>query len=137
MYILSRPNFNIPSKEIKYGSGSFKGELYTDTVTLAPKLAIEKQFIGVATQVEGFDDYDGILGVGPTRLTANTVVGLPQTLLPTVTEKSFHDGIITAEVLSAFYIPAFVGGSADASSGELTFGGVDMSKVHITFNGAS
>jgi hypothetical protein len=34
----------------------------TDTVTLGPELVIEKQSIAVASQAQGFNDVDGILG---------------------------------------------------------------------------
>ena len=47
---------------VSYGSGSFSGTEYTDTVTLSPDLVIAKQSIGVASTATGFSDTDGILG---------------------------------------------------------------------------
>jgi len=66
---------------VTYGSGSFSGTEFTDTVTLAPGLVIQHQSIGVASTVStmlwplperrsannpfqstGFASVDGILG---------------------------------------------------------------------------
>ena len=47
---------------VTYGSGDFSGTEFTDTVTLGPGLTITGQSIGVASQSEGFDGVDGILG---------------------------------------------------------------------------
>jgi hypothetical protein len=47
---------------VTYGSGSFSGKEFKDTVTLTPSLVITNQDIGVASQSEGFDGVDGILG---------------------------------------------------------------------------
>lgn len=50
------------SQAVTYGSGSFSGTEFTDTVTLASGLVITKQSIGVASTSEGFSGVDGILG---------------------------------------------------------------------------
>lgn len=42
----------------------------TDTVTLGPDLVIKNQSIGVAKTATGFNDVDGILGIGPVDLTS-------------------------------------------------------------------
>lgn len=47
---------------VSYGSGSFSGTEFTDTVTLASGLVIQNQSIGVASTATGFSDVDGILG---------------------------------------------------------------------------
>ncbi|KAG6817905.1 hypothetical protein H0H87_012373 [Tephrocybe sp. NHM501043] len=47
---------------VTYGSGSFSGTEYTDTVTIASGLVIPAQSIGVASSATGFDGTDGILG---------------------------------------------------------------------------
>lgn len=46
---------------MSYGSGSFSGEQYTDTLTLGD-LTITNQGISVASQSSGFQGVDGILG---------------------------------------------------------------------------
>lgn len=46
---------------VNYGSGSFSGKEFTDTVTLGKDLVIEKQRIGVASKHRGIP-FDGILG---------------------------------------------------------------------------
>jgi hypothetical protein len=53
---------------VTYGSGAFSGKEFKDTVTLAPSLVITNQDIGVASQSEGFDEVDGILGFAYTLL---------------------------------------------------------------------
>ena len=106
-----------------YGSGSFSGEEWVDTVTLAPGLVIEKQSIGVADNSTGFPSVDGILGVGPVDLTDGTVSNTGT--VPTVLDSLYAQGTISEEVLGIYYVPA----SAPISDGTLTFGGVDYSKA--------
>jgi Eukaryotic aspartyl protease len=69
---------------VTYGSGSFEGLEYIDQVTLDSALVIKKQSIGDAEFSEGFSNVDGILGIGPTDLTEDTVSG--QSTVPTVTD---------------------------------------------------
>ncbi|GJE88426.1 acid protease [Phanerochaete sordida] len=109
---------------VSYGSGSFTGTEYTDTVTLGPSLVIKNQSIGVASSAQGFQGVDGILGVGPTDLTQGTVSG--QNLVPTVVDNLFSQGAIATDTLGIFYQPTTKEG---AINGELTFGGVDQSKI--------
>ncbi|KAG1836453.1 acid protease [Suillus subalutaceus] len=108
------------SVSVSYGTGSFSGEEYLDTVTLSSALVITKQSIGVASSVQGFDLVDGILGVGPTDLTQGTVSNVDS--VPTVTDNLYSKGTIGTEALGVYFAP---GGSA----GELTFGGFDSSKT--------
>ncbi|KAG2356696.1 acid protease [Suillus spraguei] len=103
---------------VQYGSGSFSGEEYLDTVTLSSDLVITQQSIGSATESEGFDDVDGILGVGPTDLTQGTVSDVGT--VPT-------SGTIGTKVLGVYFVPG-------GSSGELTFGGLDSSKTTSSVN---
>ena len=44
------------------------GEEVTDTVTLAPGLAIANQSIGVAVESEGFTGLDGIIGYAERKI---------------------------------------------------------------------
>jgi hypothetical protein len=51
--------------------------LDTDTVLLNDDLVIQNQSIGVASTAQGFNDVDGILGIGPVDLTSGTVTSCP------------------------------------------------------------
>ncbi|TCD70209.1 hypothetical protein EIP91_004389 [Steccherinum ochraceum] len=109
---------------VSYGSGSFSGTEFTDTVTLGPELVIASQSIGVASTAQGFSGVDGILGVGPVDLTSGTVSDT-QTV-PTVVDNLFAQGTISQATLGIFYEPTT---GANQTNGELTFGGVDSSKI--------
>ncbi|KAG1748362.1 acid protease [Suillus paluster] len=112
---------------VTYGSGEFSGEEYLDTVTLSSDLVITGQSIGVAKSSSGFNNIDGILGIGPTDLTQGTVSN--GGLVPTVTDNLFSKGIIGTEALGIFFPPI----SAN-NAGELTFGGYDSSKTTSPVN---
>ncbi|KAJ7741273.1 acid protease [Mycena metata] len=109
---------------VSYGSGSFSGTEYIDEVTLAPGLVIQKQSIGVSSKATGFNDVDGIIGIGPVDLTTSTVTST--TTVPTVTDNLFKQGTIPIESIGISYIPSTSAG--DVVNGELTFGGTDSSK---------
>ncbi|KAG1735331.1 aspartic peptidase domain-containing protein [Suillus paluster] len=110
---------------VAYGDLSYAfGEEYLDTVTLNSDLVIEKQSIGVASESTGMGtSLNGLLGVGPVDLTEGTVINTNQ--VPTVTDNLYAQKTISSEVLGVFFSPA----SSDDSSGELTFGGYDASKI--------
>ena len=110
-------------QSVSYGSGSFSGEEWTDTVNLGPGLVIEKQSIGVASSASGFSGVDGILGIGPVDLTSDTVSNMGT--VPTVLDNLRSQGKISEEVLGIYYVPA----SEPTSTGELTFGGYDSSVI--------
>ncbi|EIW59132.1 acid protease [Trametes versicolor FP-101664 SS1] len=112
------------SVNVSYGSGSFSGTEFTDTVTISSDLVIQNQSIGVASTAQGFSDVDGILGIGPVDLTQGTV-GSNQPV-PTVTDNLFAQGTIANDSIGIFYQPTTDSG---ALNGELTFGGVDTSKT--------
>jgi hypothetical protein len=112
------------SVSVTYGSGSFSGTEYEDTVTLSDDLVIEGQSIGVASTSKGFDGVDGILGVGPVALTQGSVANTNS--VPTVTDNLFKAGKIPANVLGVFFAPTT---EASTKNGELTFGGADSDKV--------
>ncbi|KAH8109648.1 acid protease [Phellopilus nigrolimitatus] len=111
---------------VSYGSGSFSGNEYTDTVTLSPALVISQQSIGVASSSSGISDVDGILGLGPAALTAGTVANV--STVPTVSDSLFAQKKITTEVVGISYNPISTTTGAAAANGELTFGGPDASK---------
>ncbi|KAK7048641.1 acid protease [Favolaschia claudopus] len=112
------------SVNVSYGSGSFTGTEYIDQVTLGPDLVIQKQSIGVASQANGFNDVDGILGIGPVDLTSGTVKST--STVPTVTDNLFQQGTIPTESIGISYVPTT--SATEAANGELTFGGTDDSK---------
>lgn len=97
-------------------------------LTLGPDLVIT-QSIGVTTpdQTWGFP-VDGVLGVGPTDLTIDTVTGLYN--ISTVTDNLYNQGFIGTEMLGIYFVPP----SSYDSSGELTFGGYDSSKINGAMN---
>ncbi|KAF8267324.1 family A1 protease [Lactarius quietus] len=118
------------SVSVSYGSGSFSGTEYTDEVTLSPSLVVKTQSIGVASTSQGFTGVDGILGIGPVDLTEGTIGG--STPVPTITDNLFKQGTISTESIGIFYQPTT---SASAiANGELTFGGIDSSKITSNVN---
>ncbi|KAH8992602.1 acid protease [Lactarius hatsudake] len=113
------------SVSVSYGSGSFSGTEFTDQVTLSSSLVVKSQSIGVASTAQGFSDVDGILGIGPVDLTEGTIGGT--TPVPTITDNLFKQGTISTESIGIFYQPST--STSAVSNGELTFGGVDTSKI--------
>ncbi|KAG2044376.1 aspartic peptidase domain-containing protein [Suillus americanus] len=111
--------------EVNYGSGSFSGTEYTDTITLGSGLTITKQSIGVASFTVGFTGADGILGIGPADLTAGTLTNSPKATIPTVTDNLHSQGTISQNVVSVLFEPTT---SETITNGELTFGGTDTAK---------
>jgi cathepsin E len=118
---------------VTYGSGSFSGTEFTDTVTIAPGLTIPKQSIGVASTSTGFSGVDGILGIGPVDLTQGTLTSSPNSLIPTVTDNLFSSGVISSNEIGISFEPTT---SDEILNGELTWGGTDSSKFtgSITWN---
>ncbi|KAF8204086.1 aspartic protease [Pholiota molesta] len=117
---------------VTYGSGSFSGTEFTDTVTIASGLVITKQSIGVASTSSGFSGVDGILGIGPLDLTQGTLSPATTTTIPTVTDNLFSAGAITAHSIGISFEPTTVD---ETVNGEITWGGTDSSKFtgSITF----
>ncbi|PIL28667.1 transporter [Ganoderma sinense ZZ0214-1] len=113
-----------PNPEVMYGSGFFIGQEFTDTVHLGD-LAIENQSFGGALVAEGFEDVDGILGIGPVALTCGTLIPAVTDCIPTVTDNAFTQGLISAHEIGISFEPS---SSLNNANGELTFGGVDTSK---------
>ncbi|KZT50985.1 acid protease [Calocera cornea HHB12733] len=109
---------------VSYGSGSFSGTEYTDQVDLGGGLVINNQSIGVASTDQGFQGVDGIIGIGPVDLTDSTVSGGQP--VPTVTDNLYAQGTIPTEMIGIYYAPTTASGTAN---GELTFGGIDQSRI--------
>jgi len=112
------------SVSVSYGSGSFKGTEYTDTVTVGSS-TVSQQSIGVASDATGFTGVDGIIGFGPVDLTQNTVSG--STTVPTFMDNLLSTGAISTEILGVSFAPES-GSDNDDANGALTFGGTDSSK---------
>ncbi|KAF7792263.1 hypothetical protein EIP86_003299 [Pleurotus ostreatoroseus] len=111
--------------EVEYGSGLFFGEEYIDTVTIG-SLVIENQSIGGASEAFGFNNVNGILGLGPIDLTVGTLFPDSSSSVPTVTDNAFDQGSIPVDSVGIFFQPII---SNPDTNGELTFGGVDDSKL--------
>ncbi|KAJ7467842.1 aspartic peptidase A1 [Mycena galericulata] len=113
------------SVSVTYGTGSFSGTEYTDTVTLGRGLVITKQSIGVASRSTDFSGIDGILGIGPVDLTEGTLTKSQSTVIPTVRDNLFSQGTISADLIGISFEPAK---SDDDASGSIAFGGTDSTK---------
>ncbi|KAG6330644.1 hypothetical protein ID866_8446 [Astraeus odoratus] len=127
-------NTSVDSNEpvsVTYGSGSFSGTEWYDTVTLASDLIIPNQSIAVASTSTGFDGVDGIVGIGPVDLTQGTLTNEPNTYIPTVTDNLYSQGTISEEVIGVSFEPTT---STYVTNGELTFGGVDSTKYTGSIN---
>ncbi|KAF8078962.1 aspartic peptidase A1 [Lyophyllum atratum] len=125
-YVRTSASATTPNRvSVTYGSGSFSGNEFTDTVTLAPGLVLTGQSIGVATTSTGFEGTDGILGIGPVDLTLGTLSPATNTLIPTVTDNAFARGIISANEIGISFAPTT---TVEVLNGELTWGGTDSSK---------
>ncbi|KAJ8457168.1 hypothetical protein ONZ45_g18421 [Pleurotus djamor] len=112
---------------VTYGSGSFSGIEFIDLVDLGTGLNISQQSIGVANKSSGFRDIDGILGIGPAGLTVGTLRPNALRSIPTVTDNLFAAGTISQNLIGISYNPTIV---EDAVNGELSWGGIDSSKLN-------
>ncbi|PAV22065.1 aspartic peptidase A1 [Pyrrhoderma noxium] len=110
---------------VTYGSGSFSGTEFTDTVTLGSGLTASKQSIGVASTSQGFQGVDGILGIGPVSLTVGTLSPDTRSTIPTITDNLFSQGVISSNLIGISFNPTT---SAVSNNGEITWGGTDSSK---------
>ncbi|KIK69779.1 hypothetical protein GYMLUDRAFT_79850 [Collybiopsis luxurians FD-317 M1] len=122
------------SVKVSYGSGSFSGTEYTGAIVLGGKgssLTIKNQSFAVATEAQGFNGVDGILGIGPVDLTATTVDG--ESSIPTITDNAYKQGLISTEMIGISYCPTQDNG--DMANGSIMFGEVDESKIisKVTF----
>ncbi|KAF7368167.1 Aspartic protease [Mycena venus] len=112
------------SVEVSYGSGSFSGTEFTDTVSIGGT-GVTGQSIGVAKTSSGFEGTDGIVGFGPVDLTEDTVSGV--STVPTFMQNLVSQGVISENILGVSFAP-LSGSDEEDTNGELTFGGVDDSK---------
>ncbi|KAK0761647.1 hypothetical protein N5P37_006600 [Trichoderma harzianum] len=112
------------SVQVSYGSGSFSGTEYKDTVTFGG-LTVTSQSVGAASSSSGFSGVDGIIGFGPVDLTEDTVSNA--NTVPTFLDNLYSQGSISTEVLGVSFKPES-GSDSDDTNGELTLGGTDSSK---------
>ncbi|KAL7952320.1 putative aspartic protease [Trichoderma compactum] len=112
------------SVQVSYGSGSFSGTEYKDTVTFGG-LTVTSQSVGSARSSSGFEGVDGIIGFGPVDLTEDTVSNA--NTVPTFLDNLYSQGSISTEVLGVSFKPES-GSDSDDTNGELTLGGTDSSK---------
>ncbi|KAJ3545680.1 hypothetical protein NM688_g5601 [Phlebia brevispora] len=113
-----------------YGSGIAFTEMYHDTVTIG-SIGLTSQGVGGSVAAAGFNNMDGILGLGPTDLTDYTLNGVASDF-PTVVDTAWSEGLIPAHAVSLSFEPT---DSAPVTNGEITFGSVDSSKYQgiVTF----
>ncbi|KAG2076958.1 aspartic proteinase from Irpex Lacteus [Suillus decipiens] len=118
--------------EVNYGSGSFSGTEFLDTITLGSGVTITNQSIGVASNSSNLTGVDGILGLGPVGLTQGTLMNSLTTTIPTVSDNLYSQGTISQDVFSVSFEPS---SSQAETTGELTFGGTDgtMYTGNITY----
>ncbi|KAG8696229.1 hypothetical protein FRC08_007299 [Ceratobasidium sp. 394] len=110
---------------VRYGSGSFSGQQYIDTVIIG-NMSAKDQSISVASYSEGFNGTDGILGLGPDALTAGTITG-SHSLIPTIMQTLEAQQVIEQNVLGVYFQP-ITGSNMTEANGELSFGGPDPSR---------
>ena len=96
--------------------------LYTDTLTLSAGVVIHKQAIGFVSKGKVPENADGILGLGPTILTEDTLVDAPNMLIPTVIDNLLIQGDIDQRVISYYFPPSL---ETEVIYGTITFGGID------------
>lgn len=116
------------SVSVSYGSGSFSGTEYKDSVSFGG-LTVSSQSVGAASTSSGFTGVDGIIGFGPVDLTEDTVSNT--NTVPTFMDNLKSQGSISTEVLGVSFRPES-GSDTDDANGELTLGGTDSSKYSGT-----
>jgi cathepsin E len=119
LHRVSAHSLTLCFQSVTYGSGSFSGTEFTDTVSLGNGLNITKQSIGVSSNATGFDGVDGILGIGPVDLTSGTLSPATTSTIPTVTDNLFSQGVISANSIGISFEPTT---SAEIVNGEITWG---------------
>ena len=96
-----------------------------NTISLSSSLTITNQSIGAASSSKGFENVDGLLGLGPTDLTYGTLTDQPNSKIPTDGDNLLSQCKISSEVVGISFNPTT---SLSSGNGEITVGGVDPSK---------
>jgi len=113
---------------VGYGTGGVNGTAYLDRVTIGDA-TVSSQTIGSEGWMEGFtliSPIDGIFGLGPSGSNYVEVSGHNTT--PTFVENLVSEGAISKAVFGIYVSPLSDGGVPEGT-GEITFGGVDESKI--------
>ncbi|THH26965.1 hypothetical protein EUX98_g7217 [Antrodiella citrinella] len=116
---------------VQYGIGDMQGTEFNDKLSLDAGLNVFGQSIGVAISSSGFDDVDGILGIGPNDLTIGTLSPDTTTAIPTVTDNLFSQAVISQNQVAISFEPTV---DLSVQNGEITFGGTDSSKFVGSIN---
>ncbi|KAG2070282.1 acid protease [Suillus decipiens] len=123
-YVKTSPSFCTGQPvAVTYGTAFFYGTEWLDYVTVGPGLTVILQSIGVASEISGLRDFDGIVGIGPVALTVGTLPDLRTEPIPTVTDSLFGQGTIPENVLGIFSLP-YISPKLEIT-GQITFGGTD------------
>ncbi|RPD60618.1 acid protease [Lentinus tigrinus ALCF2SS1-7] len=140
----SRPTGELAA--VLYGSGFYVGVEFNETVTLAEGLSLSDQSISASIFSNGFNNgpngvgdllsgesesqgrIDGILGVGPQDLTCGSFFPDRTKCVPTVTDTAYASGLLSNYMISFSFRPSATLDTIDNKHGELTFGGVDVTK---------
>lgn len=101
-----------------YGSGQMEGTLCTGPVSLGSGITAQEQGFALAKFAQGFQGYDGILGIGPEDLTLGTILENPTETIPTITQSLIQSGVIGQALVGVFFEPS----STNTAEGELSFG---------------
>lgn len=114
---------------IGYGIGGVNGTAFLDTVTIGEATA-NRAVIGSAAHMSGFNlvkPIDGILGLGPSG--SNTgEVGSNGSSTPTFVESLVASKAISELVFGVYISPLSTEGMPEGT-GDITFGGVDESRI--------
>jgi len=76
-----------------------------DKVALSSTIQVSSQAIGVASSSTGFAGVDGVLGLGPKRLSRGTTSQGATVEYPTFTDNLWQKGVTTSNVLSLSLAP--------------------------------
>lgn len=113
---------------VGYGIGGVSGHAWKDKVTIG-EATVQSQIIGAANFTTGFalvEPIDGILGLGPTGSNGGEVDGFDTT--PTFVDSLLAENSIDEPIFGIYIAPLSTDGTPQAE-GEITFGGVDESRI--------
>ncbi|PCH39401.1 acid protease [Wolfiporia cocos MD-104 SS10] len=118
---------------VGYGTGGVNGTAYLDRVTIG-EATVSSQIIGNQSYLTGFslvEPIDGIFGLGPSGSNGGEVSGYNTT--PTFVENLVSEGSIDEPVFG-IYVSALSQDGIPEGLGEITFGGVDDSRIQGEIN---
>ncbi|KAG2363656.1 aspartic proteinase precursor [Suillus spraguei] len=103
---------------VEYSVGFFTGILFHDVLTFGNAFTTEMT-IGVASDYDEDMLHNGVLGIGPARLSAGSVKNHPEMELETITQRLFDTGRISQPLVGMFFQPSSRDGN---DGGILNFG---------------